>query len=265
MKTAFFRYLQKTLIEAFTNHATSPERVARILATMRHRPCSAATGLAMKHWMRQRGIDRLVHFTLVDNVPAIMRYGIIPREHLELNVVRMVVQPRFPDNFRLDEMPENTCFSLTSVNYKMFYRKRQEFEPARWAVLEIDPEVLTKIHFTFAPTNAARYRDAVPGDDGAELMFMAPEVRERLGLASFEPTDPQAEALCDSIIGREYLSKVWVENDQDVRFLATRGVTASVDAGLFRARRDYGFWRDRTILDVIGEPGVREPRAGGRL
>jgi len=256
VKTAFFRYLRKALIDAFTSHAASPESVVRVLAELRYRPCGVDAGAALEAWLREHEIERLVHFTRLENVCSITRYGLIPRDHLNLDVVKLVVGPRFSDDMRLDGMVESTCLSLTSANYKMFYRKRQFYGSARWAVLEIDPRAMTRFFFTFTPTNAARFKDARPGREGAERMFMAPAIRHRLGLRRSEPTDPQSEALVDSVIGPEYLKRVWVECEEDRLMLHRAGVKAAVGSELFRPRRDFEFWSNRTILDleIDGQP-----------
>ena len=256
---AFHRALKKHILSAFTRDGVAPEQVAATICRAMIRPCGKQEGLAFEGWLRARKIERLVHFTALKNVPHIMKHGLIPRDYLELEVVRMALGAAFSDSQRHDAMPQFSCLSITSPNYQMFYNKRQRLRGG-WAVISFAPEALTRFYFQFTPTNAAAAGVvAQSGTDGAERLFQLDNLRKTLGLAPNETTDPQAEALCDSLLAPEFVFDVSVESPQGQQWLRARGVTARVDQALFEPRRDWQFWRQNH--SVIQLPGFRKQHA----
>lgn len=250
MTTAFHRALKRLLLDAFGTARHSPEAIARHLAKSHVRPCGREMGAVLKQWMQRRGVTRLIHFTSLRNVPLIVRYGLIPREYLELEAIQLALGPQFSDDYRLDRRPEYNCLSLTSPNYGMFFTKRANSRRG-WAVLEFDAEVLARLHFGFSPTNSAGSEvTPLAGAIGAERLFLLPECRRTLGLASNEPTDPQAEALCDSIIPPASLRSVYVEQDAGRAWLHRQGIEAKVDPTFFVPRRDWRFWQGKRVTDL---------------
>jgi hypothetical protein len=251
VRLAFHRGLKRLLLEAFSSHATAPEQVARKLEKVVCRPVARQDGVELREWLARRRINRLVHFTPLGNVQAIHQYGLIPREHLQHEVLRLALGPSFTDDYRWEGMPHFSCLSVTSPNYPMFYSKRQTRQNTRWAVLEFNPEVLSRFWFEFCPTNAASGVRPLNGVAGGEELFLLPDLRQRLCIVSNEPTDPQAEALCDSIIGPEQIMAINVERPEDAAWLACEGISARVNATLFQARHDYAFWKGRRITDLL--------------
>lgn len=250
MRLPFHHALKRKLIEAFSGAAVSPETVARQLFKAVSRPCGKQEGDAFRAWLNQRGISRLVHFTQLGNVPNIVQFGLIPREYLELELVKLALRGQFTDDKRLDGTPQFNCLSITSPNYSMFYKKRQRLS-GRWAVIEYDAQVLARLYFAFTPSNAASKGAApAPGVSGAERLFMRPDLRARLGLMPHEPTDPQAEGLCDSLLTKEHILGIYVEAAEDVIWLKRKGIISHVNGEYFKPRRDYGFWSGKTIASL---------------
>lgn len=259
MMLAFHRALKKYILSAFTRDGMAPEQVADVICRAMVRPCGKQEAVAFEGWLRARNIERLVHFTALKNVPHILKHGLIPREYLELEVVRMGLGAAFSDSQRHDAMPQFSCLSITSPNYQMFYNKRQRLRGG-WAVISFAPEALTRLYFQFTPTNAAAAGViAQAGMDGAERLFQLDNVRQTLGLASNETTDPQAEALCDSILAPGFVLDVSVERPQDQQWLRARGIAARLDQTLFQPRRDWQFWRQHH--SVIQLPDFRKQHA----
>ncbi|RZM06927.1 MAG: DUF4433 domain-containing protein, partial [Pedobacter sp.] len=150
----FHRGLKRWLIEAFSSQQTTPDQIARYLSKAMKRPCGKSEGEAFLRWLDNRDIKRLVHFTLLENVPKIMRYGLIPRDYLQLEVLQLALGAQFTDEHRYEELPHYNCLSITSPNYGMFYGKRRK-QGGGWAVIDFDPSVLARLYFEFTPTNAA--------------------------------------------------------------------------------------------------------------
>ena len=76
----------------------------------------------MESFLKQNRIDWLYHFTRVENLPNILKYGLLPRETLEWNGIGS----QFNDNYRHDCCLDAVCTSIEFPNYKMFYKYRME-------------------------------------------------------------------------------------------------------------------------------------------
>lgn len=85
-----------------------------------------------------------MHFTTLENVVPMMRHGVIPRNYLEIEVVQLALGTVFTDDQRIEGMPQYSCLSITSPNWRMFYSKRCQLS-RRWAVLELDPVLLQTV------------------------------------------------------------------------------------------------------------------------
>lgn len=250
MALSFHRYLKKFLIDVFSHPEFTPEKIAQKLQKVARRPCCKEDSERFDTWIRLKGITGIVHFTPLDNVPFILKYGLMPRDYLQLEVVNLALGSKFTDKFRLDGRTEYSCLSFTSPNYRMLYSKKNTLKDNRWAVLVIDPIVLRKLFFLFTPTNSASGCKAAEGVSGAEASFTLPELRGNLGISSCEPTDPQAELLCDSIIDSESIIGVHVDNHHDLDWLMHRGVLSEINNNMFQRRQDFKFWEKRKITDI---------------
>lgn len=263
MKVPFHLALKRMFIDAFSPRDVSTAELARRTLAFAHRPCAQRDGEAFRKWLENRGIRRLVHFTPIGNVSKIAHLGLIPRQYLELEVVKLVLDSQFTDTIRKEKMPQFNCLSISSPNYAMFYSKRKNMG-GRWGVIEFDAEALCRLFFVFTPTNAAANRGGfLQGVDGAEQLFMLPSIRQQLGLRASEPTDPQAESLCDSVLPPKYIRGIFVEHQDDVQWLARKGVTARVAQEYFQPRHDYRFWKGRRITDLIGADNFAQQRITG--
>ena len=249
MRLPFHLALNRLLVDAFTTDAATPVQLEVRLRKAMHRPCGRQESEQLQEWLRRRHIEKLVHFTMLENVVPMTRFGVIPREYLEMKVVQLALGAQFTDDQRIEGMPQYSCLSITSPNYRMFYSKRRQLG-RRWAVLELDPVLLCRLYAAFAPTNAASGCVSSPGADGAERLFALPALREWLDLSADEPTDPQAEVLCDSIIRPENIVAIYVERQADADWLARKGICARVNEQMFRQRKDYEFWKAKNITQL---------------
>ena len=251
MTLPFHHALKRFILMAFSGQGASPDELAERFCRIAMRPCDRKNAELFNDWLVSRNINRLVHFTAIQNVPKILKLGLIPRKYLELDIVRLSLNSVFSDGQRYDGLPEYNCLSITSPNYKMFYQKRSNSNMG-WAVVTFDPRVLTKRFFQFTPTNAASSSTiASAGVLGAEKLFQLEKLRQDLQLNLSEPTDPQAEALCDSILSPEFVMEVIVQNETDQAWLARYGISSTCDHSFFEPRKDWKFWqRVKKVTDL---------------
>lgn len=253
--TQFSWHVHRVVLEAFSAKGAEPEAVAQhLLKKLKYRPNTADTRRSLETFVRrERGIAQLLHFTHIENVPNILRYGIVPRAHLEPEPVRIVLMPVFADEYRMDGHQEKNCLSMSYPNYRMFSKKRRD-KGGEWAVLKINPYVIADRYCEFTPSNAAR-ADLVPlaGIAGAQLLFCNRQLREELKLRREDPTDPQAEVLEDSVIDPKWLLAVAVENARAQEWLARKAVEARVEPELFRPRADYKYWQEHRLEAPVND------------
>lgn len=247
----FHRIMKKVLLEAFSNKSLQPEQLAQKILQSSRRPCEKKDRPHLKHFLQQREISSLLHFTALENVPSICRYGLIPRELLQEEPIMMYLNAQFSDAFRYENKKEYNCLSVSFPNYKMFNRKKQDNPNRHWAVIEFDVDVITQLWAEFCPTNAARRVPIYSGVKGLKWQFLADDVRAELELADELTTDPQAEVLCDSVIDPRHIRSINVHYDQDVDWLAHHHVHATVNEQFFLARYDFRFWKGKSIKDFI--------------
>ncbi len=247
----FHRIMKKVLLEAFSNKSLHPDQLAQKILQSSRRPCEKKEKPHLEHFLQQRGISSLLHFTALENVPSICRFGLIPRELLQEESIMMYLNAQFSDDFRYENKEEYNCLSVSFPNYKMFYRKQQDNRNQHWAVIEFDADVITRLWAEFCPTNAAGRIPVHSGVRGLKWQFLSDDVRAELGLRDELTTDPQAEVLCDSVIDPRYIRTVNVRYDQDVAWLASHQVHATVNENFFGPRYDHRFWTRKSINDFI--------------
>ncbi|MDE8740290.1 DarT ssDNA thymidine ADP-ribosyltransferase family protein [Pectobacterium polaris] len=159
----------------------------------------------IKHIVQQQGITQLVHFTKAENLPSIMKHGIIPISRAK----EFGITPATNDQLRLDGHSDGTSLSITFPNHRMFYKYRQENQYVDWVVLGIKPSVLWTKDCAFCRHNAADARISVKTLDDLKLhesllgMFReidGYETRDSQKLLTSDPTDEQAEVLVFDVI-----------------------------------------------------------------
>lgn len=242
--TPFSNAVHRFLLAAFSEQGADPESIAvHLLKRLPRRPTLAKERDGLKQLLLERNVRQLVHFTRIENVPSIKRFGLIPRSHLEETAIRVALNPRFADQHRLDHSPQVNCLSFTFPNYRMLYVKRKQ-QGEKWAVLSIDPSVVVRLYAEYCTTNAARSSgNSSPGVSGARRLFSGVNIRKELGLRPEETTDPQAEILEDTVIDPGLVTSVFVMNDSARNWLMNRGVGSEVKPEYFTPRRDYARWQ----------------------
>lgn len=198
-----------------------------------------------------RGIEYFVHFTNVTNLPNILTYGLLARDTLDYNWIDY----DFNDELRLDDISNSISLSITSPNYKMFYKLRSENPSKNWVVLILNACEVFKLDCAFCHTNAANSFISNTSIDSRktytsfENMFSESHgqlSREQLKLYDNETTDPQAEVLVldnipSSAIQFAVFNRYIIKNQYENLFIGTN-ISYATDQGYFAPRRDYSFW-----------------------
>ena len=169
--------------------------------------------------INRRKIKWLIHFTLAFNVSGILQYGLIPRRFLEKKPLQDIIKSVFPDDLRIDNILHGNCISVSFPNYQLFYSKRNQINK-KWAILLIDPEILSQCPCLFFRHNAATRN--IKGEraiKGFQDMFYDEHLenppiplRSYLELPEHYTTSPQAEVLLTSVIPERYIKAACVED-----------------------------------------------------
>jgi hypothetical protein len=211
----------------------------------------------MLQYLRQRGVEHLVHFTRIGNLPSLLRYGLLSRQEL----TSRAIQHQFNDAARFDYLPNAICLSISFPNYKLFYRLRQENPGADWVVVRLKPDIVEHKHCVFCPSNAAN-RELANSPIEPRMTPMALHAmfenhdgmpaRELLNIPDRFPTNPQAEILVLDPIEPTYITDVIVDARDRIHDIKSLLAIANEHNGsprflhgksLFDARSDYPHWR----------------------
>lgn len=193
--------------------------------------------------LKKRNIEKIVHFTKVENLESIFENGILSVNRL--NDSSIAYSPSDP--FRLDDKLNMISTSISFPNYKMFYSKRMENTDIDWAVITIDPNlIIHKLDSEFYKTNAASgiYSfDYSPTSNNFLLDMFYDEGRDP-NIPKSYPTDPQAEILINNKIPNTYFNSVETrKNISKVKSLTrTAGIDYNPNSHLFSYRSDYKRW-----------------------
>ena len=190
--------------------------------------------------VEQRRIEHILHFTRLENLPHILRHGLLSRS--DLADADFNVHPSDAD--RLDQRDDAISVSISCYAPAMFDAKRHRAGNTPWAVLILQPELLWRNHCLFfrrgAATNASKHERAKRyGGYALEKLFADlplpanPKVsfRAEFGLPPSWPTHSDAEVQVMAPIDPRHIVGVWVERAEEEAFVRA----AFDDAG----REDY--------------------------
>lgn len=200
----------------------------------------------LESFIKKRDIQFLTHFTNLENLDNIFRWGLLSRNEL----VKRGITFFYNDAERLDGQLDTICCSISFPNYKNFYFTRYN-NPIKMCVLVIDAEVLLTTHFKSSWFNAAKGcgRYIQEGVDSFVNLFSEKQGypdRKTLGIPDHYPTNPQAEVLIFHEVKLSYLKKVVFESEEDAYPFQGRldGVEfiCNKTSEFFRPRIDYKNW-----------------------
>lgn len=195
-------------------------------------------------FLRQRNISKLVHFTKIENLPTILERGILSNNMLD----RLGIPYSKSDEYRWDNKLDYVCNSISFPNYKMFYAKRMEDNEQKWAVLNINSNILIhKLSTEFYKTNRASsiYYSSFKVYNTNECLndMFYQEDRDDY-LPSNYTTDPQAEVLIKDCIKTPYIQSVeTIVKDEDIKRLTKNfNIDYNPYSSYFAPRCDYRRW-----------------------
>ena len=198
-------------------------------------------------------IPFLVHFTRSENIPSIMKHGLIP-----VGIANNLgIKPKINDQLRLDGRLNGTSLSISFPNGQLFYRLRKENPDVSWTVLAISTGVLWSKDVLFCCHNAADNRisrvtsDALRQPETFEALFGDVDglaKRADQGLRSFDPTDVQAEALVMEKIEPEFILGALFNDKETLEALSPHFGKRK----LILHRGQKGFFANRTYYRKFG-------------
>lgn len=207
---------------------------------------------AIRAYCDVRGIDTLVHFTRLENLPGILAEGVLPRIALQGRAGQVI----FNDEIRADGHTNAVCLSIGFPNYKMFYKYRSADPVATWVVLLIRADVLWELECAFCWANAAcspirKVPLAIRKElSSLERMFadrceVTGNSRAVRDIPDFFPTNPQAEVLAFPRVPLHYLTSACFQDQAGrSKFPTPNAIRIAVDVkpAYFDARNDWLMW-----------------------
>lgn len=201
----------------------------------------------IQEYASEIGVTQLVHFTRESNLESILQRGMVTRDTLTVEGF-----DGFNDNVRAD-YTNAVCVSVGFPNYKMWWGIRKDNPNVDWVILVIEPRALWELPCAFCSANAALgYIASIPIAHRQTLQAfqgmyaeVAGKERAKLGIPSYWPTNPQAEVLMLQGIPRNYIRGVVTLNTSQEQRINEKypGLKTWVQAGYFRYRKDYEFWK----------------------
>ena len=201
---------------------------------------------------KERDIEVFVHFTNVINLPSILSLGLHSREELD----NWYVDYSYNDSIRMDEAKDAVSLSVSSPNYRMFYKLRCINPKTQWCVILLDALEILKLDCAFCYTNAASACITdIPIEnrksfDAFEQMFaneLFGNKREVTKVEEYETTDPQAEVLVFEPIPVSAIKYIVFDSydimNQYKPIISEHSISCAVDRGHYAPRRDYEYWR----------------------
>ena len=199
----------------------------------------------LKH---ERGVNFLIHFTLLDNIAGIARHGIIPRSMPDFSI-------KTTDDYRIDQQMEASCFSISFPNYRMLYSKRNQMPDTQFVILLFDIDCLNYIDIdkvAYCAHNAASAEmlnlsfAEKTGLNAAKAMFYDEDnIRSNHYLPSHFTTDPQAEVQIKAIVPFAAVKEIHINStkaEQYITQLGISGIPIINSEMFFRPRCDYKYW-----------------------
>lgn len=194
-----------------------------------------------------RNIDRLFHFTRAENVPWILKSGLLLPSYIRTNALDIISN----DPYRYDGL-DAICLSIEWPNYKMFYTLRCNTPPeTKWAVLEINHSVLWEKDCCFSVTNAADNSvNSIPvaqrsGLSAFQRLFedYGEKARVNLNIHDYFPTNPQAEVSCLNPIEPQYIKAVWFDDIGEAQAVNNLHSYVRFNNQYHKPRSDYTHWQ----------------------
>ena len=167
--------------------------------------------------IEERGITRLIHFTSVDNIDSILKYGIMSVKDMN----EFGIKHDFNDTDRLDYVLDGISLSIQNPNSCLLKKFKEKYPNKKFVILVLDPALLYEITDNSKTKLASRiycdYNAAAKitkkNTENIEIMFPESFVNKtwkntRINKDDDEPTSEQAEILFRETINPKYILEI---------------------------------------------------------
>lgn len=180
----------------------------------------------IKKNIEDKKISKLVHYTRIENLYSILKFGLVPVDYqlrMGIQSVKTSIKPKEWEKLY------TSCTIEHPYSYEL-YKKNQKNRKIKWALIFIDAKVLysgeNNVYFFNRPARFLLRKKKPKDFNNAEAfksMFdkqINPggrrPFRRKKKLESFYPTDAGAEILIEGIIDKKFIECVCFETKKDM-------------------------------------------------
>lgn len=199
----------------------------------------------IKQYADKRGVQVLYHFTRIENLESILKWGILSKA--ELTKRKITFQEN--DSNRYDKLLDFTSFSVSFPNYKMLHTLRSRKPSNEYILLEFPVDLISEKWCYFFPDNATKRKDFTHRDGFSHLMGMfefSEDSRSKTGIPYNYPTNPEAEILIVGHIDANKIVRIIFDKAESLfRYQQIVSIRPKLvfDRSYFGPRMDYKFWQ----------------------
>ena len=163
---------------------------------------------SIKHFVEDRGIKKLVHFSPSANLNSILANGLLPRT--ALNEKGITYTPT--DSHRFDRREDGLSLSVEFTNHKMLAGKKKEIPG--FSVFFLKPSILWEKDCAFFRTNAASMSNAdLASLKSPEKLYLMFDASTRDVNCPYNcPNDLQAEIMVFGRIETKYVKEIHTDH-----------------------------------------------------
>lgn len=176
--------------------------------------------IAIAKSLRTRKVQKLVHFTNIENLASILKIGLLPRKTLEEQNINFV----YSDESRIEGRKDCICLSVEYPNNKMLFKKYNTIGEYVVLVLNAKPILLNDDKKYYLFINAASVPNSLKSDKLTAPIYFENMFQKQVGknkldrdekLPSFVPTCEQAEILLQGSVDINDIQEVHFRNEKD--------------------------------------------------
>lgn len=176
--------------------------------------------IAIAKSLRTRKVQKLVHFTNIENLASILKIGLLPRKTLEEQNINFV----YSDESRIEGRKDCICLSVEYPNNKMLFKKYNTIGEYVVLVLNAKPILLNDDKKYYLFINAASVPNSLKSDKLTAPIYFENMFQKQVGknkldrdekLPSFVPTCEQAEILLQGNVDINNIQEVHFRNEKD--------------------------------------------------
>ena len=194
---------------------------------------------SVERCITERNITKLYHFTAVENLPSILKHGILSRSNMDNRGIKYSAN----DNLRLDNRPYLISCSIEHPNNSLLWKYKYE-SGKDFCLLELDIQLLIEIGKEMdSPTRCSIANAAKRKGSSllriSDIEYLFGGIRNPL-LPSNYTTNEQAEVLIYKSISVQYIKRIIFHNELDYSkyiCLIPNQITSVVDTSLFNVRQ----------------------------